>query len=78
MSEINPGLLLIVGALLIPFLPGIVRSVYMLALPIVAFLYLLGQPIGELGQIQLFDMTLTTLRQVCANKLTSMGSLHQR
>ncbi len=61
-SELNPGLILIAGALLIPILPGILRSIYMLALPVAAFIYLLGLPMGELGQIQLFDMTLVTLR----------------
>jgi len=62
MSEINPGLLIIIGALLVPVLPGIWRSIYMVALPVLVFLYLLGLPHGELGQFQLFDMTLTTLR----------------
>jgi len=62
MNEINPGLLLILGALLVPFLSGIVRNIYMLALPVAIFFYLLGQPMGELGQFQLFDMTLPTLR----------------
>ncbi|MGI9421797.1 MAG: Na(+)/H(+) antiporter subunit D [Hyphomicrobiaceae bacterium] len=61
-SELNPGIILIVGALLIPFLSGVVRSIYMLALPVVAFVHVLGLPMGELGQIQLFEVTLITLR----------------
>ncbi len=61
-SELNPGIILIVGALLIPLLAGVVRSVYMLAVPIAAFVHLLGLPIGELGQIQLFDLALITTR----------------
>ena len=61
-SELNPGLILIVGALLVPVLSGVVRSVYMLALPVVAFIHVLGLPMGELGQIELFDVTLVTLR----------------
>ena len=61
-GELNPGLILIVGALLIPLLPALLRAPYMLALPIMAFFHVLGLPMGELGQIQLFDMTLVTLR----------------
>jgi formate hydrogenlyase subunit 3/multisubunit Na+/H+ antiporter MnhD subunit len=34
MTSFSPGLILIVGALPVPFLRGTVRSVYMLALPI--------------------------------------------
>jgi multicomponent Na+:H+ antiporter subunit D len=63
MNELNPGLLLILGALLVPFVPGrVLRSAYMLVLPVAIFAYLLSLPMGEHGQIQLFDMTLTTLR----------------
>ena len=61
-GELNPGLILIIGALLIPVLPALLRAPYMLALPIIAFFHVLGLPMGELGQIQLFDMTLVTLR----------------
>lgn len=63
MNELNPGLLIILGALLVPFLPGrVLRGFYMLALPVGVFFYLLGLPMGDHGQFQLFDMTLTTLR----------------
>ncbi len=63
MSELNPGLVLILGALLVPLLPGrAVRGLYILALPIVAFALLWPVPIGEHGQIALFDMTLVTMR----------------
>ncbi len=61
-SELNPGLILILGALLIPLLPQMLRGVYMLALPVAAFAYLLQLPMGELGQLGLFDMTLVTAR----------------
>ncbi|MGI9520522.1 MAG: Na(+)/H(+) antiporter subunit D [Hyphomicrobiaceae bacterium] len=61
-ADLNPGIILIVGALLIPILPRIARGPYMLALPIVAFMHVLSLPDGELGQIQLFDVTLVTLR----------------
>lgn len=63
MNELNPGLLIIAGALLVPFIPGrVLRGAYMLALPVAVFIYLLGLPMGSLGQFELFDMTLTTLR----------------
>lgn len=61
-SELNPGIILIAGALLIPVLPNSWRNRYMIAIPVAAFAYVLGLPIGEFGKIQLFDMTLTTLR----------------
>ncbi|MEO1281615.1 MAG: Na(+)/H(+) antiporter subunit D [Pseudomonadota bacterium] len=62
LGELNPGVIVIVGALLIPFLSGVVRSAYMLAIPVIAFVHLSGLPMGDLGQVGLFDMTLTTLR----------------
>ncbi|MEO1206934.1 MAG: Na(+)/H(+) antiporter subunit D [Pseudomonadota bacterium] len=62
LSELNPGVIIIVAALLIPFLSGAVRSIYMLAIPVVAFAHLSGLPTGDFGQFNLFDMTLTTLR----------------
>ncbi len=61
-GEISPAFVLILGALLVPLLPGRVRSIYMLALPVLAFAHLLTLPYGELGQIRVFDLTLTTLR----------------
>jgi multicomponent Na+:H+ antiporter subunit D len=61
-SLLSPGLILILGAALVPLLRGRARSAYMLALPIVAFLHLLGLPHGEFGQIQLFGIELTTVR----------------
>ncbi len=63
MSELNPGIILILGALVVPLLPGkLLRGIYMLVLPVIAFAYLQSLPVGEMGQIQLFDMTLVTLR----------------
>ncbi|NQX79210.1 MAG: Na(+)/H(+) antiporter subunit D, partial [Hyphomicrobiaceae bacterium] len=61
-SELNPGLILIMGALLIPLLPRFFCGPYMIALPVVALIYMLNLPIGEFGHIQLFDMQLVTLR----------------
>jgi multicomponent Na+:H+ antiporter subunit D len=61
-GEVSPGLILILGALLVPLLRGHLRSAYMLALPIVAFWYLLGLDHGAFGQIDAAGVTLVTLR----------------
>jgi multicomponent Na+:H+ antiporter subunit D len=61
-GEFPPGLILVLGALLVPLLPGRLRGAFMLALPVAAFFYLLSLPYGQLGQIQIFDLTLTTTR----------------
>ncbi|HEX2257544.1 MAG TPA: Na(+)/H(+) antiporter subunit D, partial [Afifellaceae bacterium] len=62
MSELSPGLILILGAALVPLLRGWFRAGYMMALPVVCFAYLLTLPAGEYGQVELLDLTLTTLR----------------
>lgn len=61
-ADLSPGLILVAGALLVPFLRGVVRSAWMLALPVVAFAHLAVLPAGEFGQIGLFGLTLTTVR----------------
>jgi multicomponent Na+:H+ antiporter subunit D len=62
MNDVSPGLVLILGAVLVPLLRGRLRQAYMLALPVLAFWQLLEMPYGEFGQIQFLDMTLVTLR----------------
>jgi len=61
-GEFSPGLILIIGALLLPMLRQSLRGPYSLLLPVVAFAYLLTLPHGALGQWQLFDLPLVTLR----------------
>jgi multicomponent Na+:H+ antiporter subunit D len=61
-SLLSPGLILILGAVLVPLLRGRLRSAYMLALPIVAFWHLIDLPYGELGQMQVLGIDLVTLR----------------
>jgi multicomponent Na+:H+ antiporter subunit D len=61
-GEVSPGLILIVGALVVPVLRGRLRGAYMLLLPVLAFAYLLTLPYGELGQVRLFDVPLITAR----------------
>src|SRR5687767_2349838 len=60
--ELTPGLVLILGALPVPLLWGGVRSVYLLALPVLAFALLLSTPDGVFGQLELFGLQLTTGR----------------
>ncbi|MDP2621328.1 MAG: Na(+)/H(+) antiporter subunit D [Hyphomicrobiales bacterium] len=62
MTEVSPGLILILGALPVPLLRGWMRAGYLLALPVVCFAYVLTLTHGEGGQVELFDLTLTTLR----------------
>ena len=59
---VSPGLILIVGSLLLPFLRGNVQRGYMLLLPIVGFWQTLGLEPGSHGAIDAFGMTLITLR----------------
>lgn len=57
-----PGTLMVLGALLVPLVPKAVRKFYLLALPIVSFVHLLGIPIGTYGYITIFDYTLQVVR----------------
>ena len=61
-AEFSPALILFAGALGIPFLKGALRVVYMLSLPALTLAYILTLPHGEMGQADLFDLGLTTLR----------------
>jgi multicomponent Na+:H+ antiporter subunit D len=61
-AELPPGLILILGALLIPVLPGRLRQVYMLALPVLAGLQLYGLEHGSFAQTEIFGYQLTLLR----------------
>jgi len=61
-AEFSPALILLFGALGIPFLKGVLRIAYMLALPALTLAYILTLPVGEMGQAELFDLGLTTLR----------------
>ncbi|MHC4971571.1 MAG: Na(+)/H(+) antiporter subunit D [Planctomycetota bacterium] len=62
MSSLPPGSLLLLGALLVPLLRGKVRSLYLLALPVLSFVHLLQFPQGEYLHLELFDYTLTPVR----------------
>jgi multicomponent Na+:H+ antiporter subunit D len=61
-AELSPGLILIVGALLVPVLPRAMRGWWMIALPVLGFLQLLGLPQGNHGLVEIGGIQLTTLR----------------
>ncbi len=61
-ADLPPGLILILGALLVPFVPAKVRRVYMLALPVLGLIQLLMLPNGMHAQLEVFGHTLTFLR----------------
>ena len=54
-SNFPPGLIMMIGALLIPFLPHIVRQVYMLALILISA-YALTLGFGVHSKIELMDI----------------------
>jgi len=57
-----PGLVLIVGALLIPLLPKRLQSVGAVVLPAVGFAHLLALDVGISHQLRVFDYQLTVVR----------------
>ena len=61
-AELNPGLILILGALLIPLWPGKLKVMWMVALPVVAFLHAYGLDEGLHGKFDVMGLELTTLR----------------
>ncbi len=61
-DSLPPGLILILGALLVPFLPGKSRYVYMLALPALAAVQLFSLEPGVAGQTEIFGYTLSLVR----------------
>ncbi|OGQ80745.1 MAG: Na(+)/H(+) antiporter subunit D [Deltaproteobacteria bacterium RIFCSPLOWO2_12_FULL_57_22] len=61
-AEFSPGLILIMGAALVPLFRGPWRKAYMLLLPALSLAYLVALPHGEYGQASVFDYLLTTVR----------------
>ena len=62
MSSLPPGTLLMLGALLVPFLRGLPLRAWILVVPVVSFLHLMVLPLGTHSELQLFGMTLTPVR----------------
>ena len=61
-ADLPPGLILILGALAVPFIPAGLRRYYILALPVLGLLQLVFLPAGMQGQIEMFGHTLTFIR----------------
>jgi multicomponent Na+:H+ antiporter subunit D len=61
-AEISPGLILIAGALLVPFLRGWMRGIWTIAVALIALAHLFMLPHGDAGVVEVFSVTLTTLR----------------
>jgi multicomponent Na+:H+ antiporter subunit D len=61
-GSLPPPLVVILGALLVPFLKGRVRSAYLLALPVISFAFLLGFDKGASWHGYAFGHELTLMR----------------
>ncbi|MDP1735485.1 MAG: Na(+)/H(+) antiporter subunit D [Sulfuritalea sp.] len=61
-TEISPGLTLIAGSLLIPLLPGRLRSVYLVLLPLLGLFHLSQLTAGDFGVVHFIGQQLVTLR----------------
>ena len=59
---LSPGLILILGALLLPFLPGKLRVIWMVLLPVLGMWQALGLTPGLSGQIEVMGLELSTVR----------------
>ena len=62
MIEFNPGLIMIIGGLLVPLLSGLTRRVFLLALPAVGLIYTIALEPGTIVNAELFGYTLELLR----------------
>jgi multicomponent Na+:H+ antiporter subunit D len=61
-ADLPPGLILILGALVIPFFSLRLRPYVMLALPVLSLIHLLMLPDGNHAQVDMFGHTLVFLR----------------
>jgi multicomponent Na+:H+ antiporter subunit D len=61
-AEFPTALILILGSALIPVLRGGLRRAWILALPVLAFVQLIGLPHGSFGEVRLLDYTLVLMR----------------
>lgn len=61
-AELTPGLTLILGSLLIPLLPGRLRPLLMILLPLAGFAHLASLSPGDHGTVHFLGLDLVTLR----------------
>ena len=62
MFEFNPGIIMILGGLLVPLVRGHIRSALMLALPIIGLAYTIALAPGTTLNLAIFDYSLEVLR----------------
>ncbi len=62
MSSLNPGLILIIGAVLVPLMPHALRRWYLLVLPLIGLAHVYGLENGTSVTMDAFGMTLELLR----------------
>jgi multicomponent Na+:H+ antiporter subunit D len=62
LSSWSPALVIMIGALLVPFLRGTLRNVYMLALPIAAFALFVTMPDGDHGAFAYLGVEIVPIR----------------
>ena len=62
MSEFNPGLIMIMGGLLVPFFSGMVRKCLLLILPVIGLAVTIGLEPSASASVVLFDYKLEYLR----------------
>ena len=62
MSSLPPGMVLVLGALAVPFLKGHIRKLWMLALPVVSFLHMRSFGGDFVAQSTFFGYDLTPIR----------------
>ena len=58
-TDLNPALILILGALLIPALKGSLRTLYVLLLPVLSFLQLYTLPASSRTEVEVLGMLLS-------------------
>ena len=61
-EAIPPGMVLILGALLVPLLSGHTRQAYMLLLPLLGFVQVLLLPADFVSSVRMFGYELTLVR----------------
>ncbi len=62
MSSLNPAILFVIGALLLPLMPANARRYVALLIPLIGMALVLLTPNGSYGNITLFGLELTTYR----------------
>lgn len=62
LANISPGLVLILGALLVPLLNGLLRKLWIVTLPVLAFAHLMLLNSGYAGHLHVMGLDLVTLR----------------